>query len=131
MQISICSISKLSVAHLTRNTTKLSAFTIIIGRILDENLIFLRTIAINYARTGRQVPLLLNIKMDVLIWHHANAVMGGKNKTIILSYTRQSHVLRKRQPNCLQRAARNAQGVLNVLIITQRLKKDILIILIK
>jgi hypothetical protein len=56
---------KLNGAHSTKSTINHSVPTLIIGKILGENLIFSLTIAMLYAKIGSQIHLLLSIMRAV------------------------------------------------------------------
>jgi hypothetical protein len=95
MQISLCFISRQSGAHLTRNITKLNVITLIIGKILEENLIFSISMQWSYAKIGKLVLLLLSMRKDVNYRLLVSNPMVGRNMNIILLIIRQKHAKTK------------------------------------
>lgn len=85
MLTSTCFILKLNGAHLTRNTTKLNAIMLIIGKTSGENHTSLIIILTNCVPTGKQVHLSASMRRVAHCKLHAWNLMAGKNKNIILS----------------------------------------------
>lgn len=77
------------------NITKPNVIMLIIGRISDENLTFLTMIHSFCAKIGKGRTSLLGMTKDASFSVHANTVMAGKNKSIILCATRPNHVKKK------------------------------------
>lgn len=65
------------------NIIKHSVITLIIGKILEENLIYLIIYQTNCVRIGKQVHLLVNMKKDARCKPPAINATGGKSKNII------------------------------------------------
>lgn len=101
-----CSILRLSGVLLILIITKLNVIMLIIGKILEENLIFLIIIHKSYVRIGKLVLLLVNMRKVVYFKLLVKNAMVGKNRNIIHTIIKQNHA-----------KIRNVMGDINVLFI--------------
>ena len=83
MLTSIFSTTRLNGVPITKNTTRHFVIMLIIGKILEEIHCYSTMIKMKCVLIGRLVPLLLNMKRDVIIRLHAKSPMDGKKKNII------------------------------------------------
>jgi hypothetical protein len=81
----IFSISKQFGAHIEKTTMKeMSAFMLIIGKIIEENLLYLH-ILMKCAKIGIQKTLLLLIRMVAILSIDVHLVTVGKNRSFTLT----------------------------------------------
>lgn len=89
MLTTISSILKLSGVHSIKNIIRLNVTMLTIGKISEENHISLTTMLMNYALTGKLVPLLESMRKVAFCKLPVSAHMVGRNKSTTLSTTKQ------------------------------------------
>jgi len=94
-------------------------YTHIIGRILDENLIYFLITHLRFASNGRLAILLENMKKDAHFRVTVVVTMDGKNKSFIQWFTRQFFVMMLNK-NIQTKSFNNVRKIYNVGIIIQR-----------
>jgi len=94
MLISTCITSRQNGVLSTRNTTRLSAIMLIIGRISEGSHISSSTMCMNFALTGRLGLLSASMKKDAFFKLLVQDLMVGKSKNITLRFIKLNLVKR-------------------------------------